>query len=79
MRTIVYATTAALALGSGAAQAQLLTMSTTNPGGLGHSIGSAIAKVVSDTTDLRMVVVPAGGSPMPPVAGGEADCGVNTA
>ena len=61
------------------AEAQVLTMSTTNPGGLGHSIGSAIAKVVSDTTDLKMVVVPSGGSPMPAVAGGEADCGVNVA
>lgn len=61
------------------AQAQVLTISTTNPGGLTHSIGSAIAKTVTDATDLNVVVVPAGGSPMPAVAGGEADCGINVA
>jgi len=55
----------------------VLTISTTNPGGLTHSIGSAIAKTVTDTTDLNVVVVPAGGSPNPAVAGGEADCGIN--
>ena len=60
-------------------QAQVLTISTTNPGGLTHSIGSAIAKTVTDASDLNLVVVPAGGSPMPAVAGGEADCGVNVA
>ncbi len=62
---------------AGAASAQVLTLSTTNPGGLTHSIGSAIARTVSEQTDLRLVVVPAGGSPMPAVAGGEADCGIN--
>ncbi|MEH6832999.1 MULTISPECIES: TAXI family TRAP transporter solute-binding subunit [Falsihalocynthiibacter] len=61
------------------AQAQVLTISTTNPGGLTHSIGSAIAKTITDTTDINAVVVPAGGSPMPAVAGGEADCGINVA
>ena len=70
---------AALALGATTAGAQVLTLSTTNPGGLAHSVGSAIAKAVSETTDLRMVVVPAGGSPMPAVAGGEAECGINIA
>ena len=79
MKKTLLAAIPALALLSVGAQAQVLTMSTTNPGGLGHSIGSAIAKVVTDKTDLRMVVVPAGGSPMPPVVNGEADCGVNTA
>lgn len=79
MRNIIFATACALALTTTAGQAQVLTLSTTNPGGLAHSIGSAIAKTVSEKTDLRMVVVPTGGSPMPAVAGGEADCGVNIA
>ena len=68
----------ALALWATTAQAQVLTLSTTNPGGLAHSIGSSVAKVVTDATDLRMVVVPAGGAPMPPVVAGEADCGINS-
>jgi TRAP transporter TAXI family solute receptor len=79
MKTTIYATACALALATTAAHAQLLTISTTNPGGLAHSIGSAIAKTVTDAAGVRTVVVPAGGSPMPPVVGGEADCGVNTA
>lgn len=77
MRTALLATT--LLCAAGAAPAQVLTMSTTNPGGLAHSIGSAVARVVTDTTPLTMVVVPSGGSPMPAVAGGEADCGINIA
>lgn len=69
----------AAALLAGPVSAQVLTLSTTNPGGLAHSVGSAIAKAVTETTDLKMVVVPAGGSPMPAVAGGEAECGINIA
>lgn len=75
MKTILLA--AAMACIAGGASAQMLTLSTTNPGGLTHSIGSAIAKTVTEKTDLNMVVVPAGGSPNPAVAGGEADCGIN--
>lgn len=78
-RITIAAAAATLALGTTAAGAQVLTLSTTNPGGLAHSVGTAIAKAVTDTTDLRMVVVPAGGSPMPAVAGGEAECGINIA
>lgn len=70
-------TAAALVCAAAGAQAQVVTISTTNPGGLTHSIGSAIARVVTDTTDLNVVVVPAGGSPQPAVAGGEAECGLN--
>ncbi|MDR6263489.1 TAXI family TRAP transporter solute-binding subunit [Roseobacter sp. N2S] len=70
---------AAMTLGATSVGAQVITLSTTNPGGLAHSIGSAVAKSVTQTTDLRMVVVPAGGSPMPAVAGGEAECGINVA
>ncbi len=75
MKTILTAT--ALVCAAAGAQAQVVTISTTNPGGLTHSIGSAIARVATDTTDLNLVVVPAGGSPQPAVAGGEAECGLN--
>lgn len=79
MQRILYATTCALALGAGAAQAQVLTIATSNPGGLTHSIGSAVARTLTDAAGIRTVVVPAGGSPMPPVAGGDAECGINVA
>jgi TRAP transporter TAXI family solute receptor len=79
VQSLVLAVVLALALATPSSHADVLTLSTTNPGGLAHSIGSAIAKVVSETTDLRMVVVPNGGSPMPAVAGGEAECGINPA
>ena len=75
MKTFLLSTT--LLCAAGAAQAQVITLATTNPGGLAHSIGSAVARVVTETSDLNMVVVPSGGSPMPAVAGGEAECGVN--
>ncbi|WP_238364520.1 TAXI family TRAP transporter solute-binding subunit [Mesobacterium pallidum] len=78
-RTCSTAIATLVALCATTASAQLVTLSTTSPGGLAHSVGSAIAKTVSQTTDLRMVVVPAGGSPMPAVAGGEAECGINIA
>ncbi len=78
-RITTAAAAAAMTLGATTVGAQVITLSTTNPGGLAHSVGSAIAKSVSETSDLRMVVVPAGGSPMPTVAGGEAECGINVA
>ena len=71
--------TATLLCAATVAPAQVITVSTTNPGGLSHSIGSALARTVTETTDLNMVVVPAGGSPQPAVAGGEAECGINVA
>lgn len=76
---ILYATTCALALSAASAQAQVLTIATSNPGGLTHSIGSAVARTLTDSAGIRTVVVPAGGSPMPPVAGGDAECGINVA
>ena len=59
------------------ARAEVLAVATTNPGGLSHSIGTAIARTVSATSSIRLVVVPAGGAPMAAVAGGEAECGIN--
>lgn len=61
------------------ARAEVLALATTNPGGLSHSIGSAIARTVSATTSIKLVVVPAGGAPMAAVIGGEAECGINVA
>jgi uncharacterized protein len=78
MNKSIYAA-AAIALSATVAQAQVVTLATTNPGGLAHSVGSAIAKAVSETSKIKMVVVPSGGSPMPAVAGGEAECGINIA
>jgi len=57
--------------------AEVLAVATTNPGGLSHSIGTAIAKTVTSASDIKLVVVPAGGAPMAAVAGGEAECGIN--
>lgn len=76
MKYLVTAAACAAALFAGSAQAQVLTLSTTNPGGLGHSIGSAVAKAVTENSDLRMVVVPSGGATMQAVTGGEAECAV---
>lgn len=67
---------AAILLGS-AASAQVVTLSTTNPGGLGHSIGSAVARVVSDNSDVSMIVVPSGGATLQAVSSGEAECAVS--
>lgn len=58
----------ALALGiSGAAHAQSVTVTTTQPGSLTHSMGSAVAKVVTENTPVRLIVQPQGGSALPPV------------
>ncbi|MBR9763382.1 MAG: TAXI family TRAP transporter solute-binding subunit [Rhodobacteraceae bacterium] len=71
------ACTAALSAWTVAASAQVVTLSTTNPGGLGHSIGSAVAKAVTEHSDLRMLVVPSGGATLQAVTGGEAECAVS--
>ena len=58
----------ALALGgAGAASAQSVTVTTTQPGSLTHSMGSAVAKVVTESTPVRLIVQPQGGSALPPV------------
>lgn len=76
MKHLIVAAACASALFVGSAHAQVLTLSTTNPGGLGHAIGSAVAKAVTENSDLRMVVVPSGGATMQAVSGGEAECAV---
>jgi len=53
---------ATLVFAGSAAQAQTLTVATTQPGSLTHSLGSAVAKVATEFAGLRMVVQPQGGS-----------------
>jgi TRAP transporter TAXI family solute receptor len=52
----------AAALCGSAAQAQTITVATTQPGSLTHSLGSAVAKVATEFAAIRMVVQPQGGS-----------------
>lgn len=79
MKRTFYTTVCALALATTAGHAQVLTLATTNPGGTAHSIGSAIASTLTEQAGIRTVVVPTGGSPMPAVVGGDAECGINIA
>ena len=56
-----------LAISTGTATAQSLTVTTTASGSLTHSLGSAVAKVVTETTDLRLIVQPQGGNALNPL------------
>ena len=56
-----------LALVAGEVAAQSLTVTTTASGSLTHSLGSAVAKVVTETTDLRLIVQPQGGNALNPL------------
>jgi TRAP transporter TAXI family solute receptor len=60
------------------AEAQVFTIGSTNPGGLVHSLASAVAKVLVDKAGMKVVVVPQGGETMPGVATKEIECGVNS-
>lgn len=66
------------ALISGAAGAQTVGMATTSQGSYTNSAGSAIAKVVSEATDLRMRVQPFAGSSVyvPELNAGEIEMGL---
>jgi TRAP transporter TAXI family solute receptor len=52
---------------SGVAQAQTITVATTQPGSLTHSLGSAVAKVATERAGVRLVVQPQGGSSLSPI------------
>jgi TRAP transporter TAXI family solute receptor len=67
-RRRILASLAVLALCGGVAQAQTLTVTTTQPGSLTHSLGSAVAKVATEFAGLRVVVQPQGGSALSPIA-----------
>jgi uncharacterized protein len=56
-----------LAFVAGEVAAQSLTVTTTASGSLTHSLGSAVAKVVTETTDLRLIVQPQGGNALNPL------------
>jgi TRAP transporter TAXI family solute receptor len=56
----------AAALSASVAQAQTVTIATTQPGSITHSIGSAVAKVATDA-GIRTIVQPQGSSALGPV------------
>ena len=58
-----------------AAGAQSLTVTTTASGSLTHSLGSAVAKVVTETTDTRLIVQPQGGNALNPLNNRTAEFG----
>ena len=58
-----------------AASAQSLTVTTTASGSLTHSLGSAVAKVVTEATDLRLIVQPQGGNALNPLNNRTAEFG----
>ena len=61
-RTTFSAVLAALTISGAAAQAQTITVATTQPGSLTHSLGSAVAKIATEFAGVRTVVQPQGGS-----------------
>lgn len=79
MRPIRFFAACAAALPvTASALAQTVGMATTTQGAFTHSAGSAIAKVVSETTDLRMRVQPFAGSSVyvPEVNAGDIEFGL---
>jgi TRAP transporter TAXI family solute receptor len=58
----LFATLAAAVLGGNATHAQTITIATTQPGSLTHSLGSAVAKIATEFAGVRTVVQPQGGS-----------------
>lgn len=68
-------TAAALALCSRVAHAESLTVTTSGLGSLTHSFGTAIAKVVTEATDVRLLVQPQGGNGLNPVSNRTAEFG----
>jgi TRAP transporter TAXI family solute receptor len=66
---------ALVAAGVHLAAAQTLTVTTTASGSLTHSLGSAVAKVVTETTDVRLVVQPQGGNALNPLNNKTAEFG----
>jgi TRAP transporter TAXI family solute receptor len=64
-----------VAVSASLAGAQTLTVTTTASGSLTHSLGSAVAKVVTETTDVRLVVQPQGGNALNPLNNKTAEFG----
>ena len=74
----VMALVAGLTFAQTPAEAQVLTIGSTNPGGLVHSMASAVAKVLVDKAHMKVVVVPQGGNTLPSVASKDIECGLNS-
>jgi len=66
---------ACLLLGTGIAASQTLTVTTTASGSLTHSLGSAVAKVVTEATDIRLIVQPQGANALNPLSNKTAEFG----
>src|SRR5262249_17207488 len=64
-----------LVLSAGMAASQTLTVTTTASGSLTHSLGSAVAKVVTEATDVRLIVQPQGASALNPLSNRTAEFG----
>jgi TRAP-type uncharacterized transport system substrate-binding protein len=64
--TVLSATLSTLAFGGAVAQAQTITVATTQPGSLTHSLGSAVANVATEFAGVRAVVQPHGSSSASP-------------
>ena len=73
--TVLSATLSTLAFGGAVAQAQTITVATTQPGSLTHSLGSAVAKIATEFGGVRTVVQPQGGSALLPVSAKNAEFG----
>jgi len=63
----IAALVAALALSTNEVAAESLTVSTGTLGSLTHSLGSAVGKVVTEATDVRLLVQPQGGNALSPL------------
>lgn len=60
-KSIALIAAAVVALGAAAANAQPISIGTSPAGSLNHSLGNALGKVLGDSTDLQVRVVPYGG------------------
>jgi TRAP transporter TAXI family solute receptor len=64
---LLWTVLATVACSGAAAQAQTVTVATTQPGSMTHSMGSAVAKIATEFAGVRTVVQPQGGSALGPV------------
>jgi TRAP transporter TAXI family solute receptor len=71
----VAACSAFLTLSASFGESQTLTVTTTASGSLTHSLGSAVAKVVTEATDVRLIVQPQGANALNPLSSKTAEFG----
>lgn len=78
MRSLIFVSTAvAAAFSISAATAQTVGFGTTPPGSFTHSSGSAISKVISEFSDLKMRVQPGSGTAHKRVVAGQVQFGLS--